>query len=273
MTTKPFPTIYVPHGGGPWPFVDIPTMPASATQGLRDYLTRLPASLPAVPRAVLVVSAHWEEALPTVQLHANPPLLYDYSGFPPASYEITWPAPGSPEIAKKVRDLLEGAQIPSAEDSHRGFDHGTFVVTKLMYPEALIPTLQLSLTADLDPRRLWEVGRALAPLRDEGVLLLGSGFSYHNMRGFMQLMRGDPQPAEHAHAFDEWLHETLLLAPSERHTRLIEWERAPSSRACHPREEHLLPLMVCAGAAGEDPATAPFRQPVLGLQSLAAHFG
>lgn len=267
------PTIFVPHGGGPWPFVEIPGMPASETAGLREYLTNLPTAISQTPKALLVVSAHWEEAVPTVQVHATPPMLYDYSGFPAESYSIQWPAPGSPETAQEVRSLLEGAQIKSAADTKRGFDHGTFVVTKLMYPDPKIPTFQLSLTQDLNPKRLFEIGQALAPLRDEGVLILGSGFSYHNMRGFMRSMRGDPQPAEDARIFDAWLHETLLLPPSERHTRLIEWEKAPRARECHPREEHLLPLMVCAGAAAEDVVSVPFREPVLKTQALAAHFG
>jgi aromatic ring-opening dioxygenase catalytic subunit (LigB family) len=239
---------------------------------LREYLVHLPMTLVEKPKAVLVVSAHWEESLPTVQTNPQPPMLYDYSGFPEEAYKITWPAPGSPETAAKVRSLLEKNKIESGESGARGFDHGNFVVTKLMYPDADIPTFQLSLTSDLSPRRLFEIGRALAPLRDQGVLILGSGYSYHNMGGFMRAMRGDPTPGEDSKHFDAWLYESLGRSPSERETRLIEWEKAPRARACHPREEHLLPLLVCAGAATEAAVEIPYRDDVMGIHALAAHF-
>lgn len=272
MATR-FPATYVPHGGGPWPFVELSIAPERAMGGLREYLTGLPGSLPEAPRAVVVVSAHWEQPVPTLQTAPQPPMLYDYYGFPEESYEITWPAPGSPEIAGEVREALEAAGIESGADAERGFDHGTFVVTKLMYPAPTIPTFQLSLTSDLDPRRHLAIGRALAPLRDRGVFILGSGFSYHNLRAFRQAMAGRPGPREHSRAFDEWLAETVTLEPSARETRLVEWASAPSARDCHPREEHLLPLMVCAGAALEDGGTTPFRDVVMGTHTLAAQFG
>lgn len=271
MVHPVFPSIYVPHGGGPWPFVNMKSM-SEGTEPLREYLTGLPAHLPARPRALLVISAHWEMPVPTVQQSAHPPMLYDYSGFPKEAYELTWPAPGSPETAAEVRSLLEKSAIESGSSDTRGFDHGTFVVTKLMYPEADVPTFQLSLTSDLNPRRLFEIGRALAPLRSDGVLILGSGFSYHNMRGFFRAQAGDPAPVDDSRHFDEWLAETLLASPSERETRLIEWEKAPRARACHPREEHLLPLMVCAGAAAESSVSLPYHEPVMKTHTLAAHF-
>jgi aromatic ring-opening dioxygenase catalytic subunit (LigB family) len=272
--TERMPTIFVPHGGGPWPFVEMAAFPAAAMGGLREYLVGLPAMLPVRPRALLVVSAHWEERVPTLVTAPRPPMLYDYSGFPPESYEITWPAPGAPDVAGEVRAALAEAHIESAEDPTRGFDHGTFVVTKLMYPnEPYPPTLQLSLTDDLDAARALRIGRALAKLRDQGVLILGSGFSYHNMRGFRESMRGASAPSEASAAFDDWLAETVAMEASARDTRLAEWERAPSARACHPREEHLLPLMICAGAGGEERAETPFRGAVMGVHTLAAHFG
>lgn len=267
------PTIFVPHGGGPWPFVELSMIPPGSMEPLRRYLTGLPTALPRPPRAVIVVSAHWEEAVPTVQSAPRPPMLYDYYGFPPESYEVRWPAPGSPAMAAEVRERLRAAGIQCAEDDERGYDHGTFVVTKLMYPEPTIPTFQLSLTRDLDPARHFAIGRALAPLRDEGVLILGSGFSYHDLRGFGRLMNGDPGPREDSRAFDEWLAETITLEPSSRESRLVDWERAPRARACHPREEHLLPLMVCAGAAGDDAGHVTFREIVMGAHTLAAQFG
>lgn len=265
------PAIYVPHGGGPWPWVEMGSM-SQGMEPLREYIQNLPLGFPERPKALLVISAHWEETVPTVQTGQKPPMLYDYYGFPKEAYELTWPAPGSPETAGRVRELLSQNKIESGEDASRGFDHGNFVVTKLMYPGADIPTLQLSLTSDLDPKRLLDIGRALAPLRNEGVLILGSGFSYHNMRGFMRSQRGDPGPIEDSKLFDDWLYETLDRPPSERETRLIEWTKAPRARECHPREEHLLPLMVCVGAAETSQAEFPYRTPILGTHTLAAHF-
>jgi aromatic ring-opening dioxygenase catalytic subunit (LigB family) len=240
---------------------------------LETYLKNIPATLPERPKALLVVSAHWEERVPTVQTSPQPGMLYDYHGFPEESYSITWPAPGSPKLAKRIEDLFDQAGIESGTDAKRGFDHGTFVVTKLMIPKADIPTIQLSLTRDLDPRRLFEIGIALAPLRDEGVLILGSGYSYHNMRGFFAAMANQPGPAEDARAFDGWLAEALLLPPSKRAARILQWEKAPAARACHPREEHLLPLFVCAGAGEQDAVTLPYHEELLGLMTLAARFG
>lgn len=269
--SKRLPTIFVPHGGGPWPFVKIPGMDGKM-ESLREYLVGLPQALPEPPKTLLVISAHWEENVPTVQTAEAPPMLYDYSGFPPESYEITWPAPGDPDLAQRVRAALGDHGMESGEAPQRGYDHGTFVATKLMYPSAEVPTIQLSLTRDLDPKRLFEIGRALSPLRDQGVLILGSGYSYHNMRGFFSAMAGDTRPTEDSKAFDLWLAETLQMSPSQRQTRLLEWEKAPRARACHPREEHLLPLMVCAGAGAEDSVTLPYHEALVGVHTLAAHF-
>jgi aromatic ring-opening dioxygenase catalytic subunit (LigB family) len=260
------PVIYLPHGGGPWPFVDVGFGDPADYARLRTYLEGL-GSLPR-PRAVLAISAHWEERVPTVMTSAQPPMLYDYYGFPPASYEITWPAPGAPELASRVRSLLAAAGIESAEDAARGFDHGTFVPLKLTYPDANVPTIQLSLQRGLDPATHLAIGRALAPLRDEGVLIVGSGMSYHNMRGFgRSTSRGESE------AFDRWLADTVALPAGDRDAQLTSWSTAPSARACHPREEHLLPLMVVAGAAGADRGTLPYRDQLMGVRVSAAHFG
>jgi aromatic ring-opening dioxygenase catalytic subunit (LigB family) len=234
---------------------------------LEQYLIDL-RMLPESPvKAVLAVSAHWEEPVPTLMTAAQPPMLYDYYGFPQASYEITWPAPGAPDVARRVQQLLKNAGLPSASDDSRGFDHGTFVPLKLTYPNADVPTLQLSLVRGLDPAKHLEIGRALAPLRDEGVFIVGSGMSYHNMRGF------GPQGAPASEAFDAWLGQTALASPRDRDAGLIDWARAPSARAAHPREEHLLPLMVVAGAAGADPGSVGFNGKVMGVRVSAFHFG
>ena len=266
MPTTRMPVIYLPHGGGPWPFVDVGFGDPTEYARLATYLRGL-GSLPR-PRAVLAISAHWEERVPTVMSAAHPPMLYDYSGFPPASYEITWPAPGAPELAARVRALLSSAGIESAEDASRGFDHGTFVPLKLTYPDASVPTIQLSLQRGLDPARHLAIGRALASLRDEGVLIVGSGMSYNNMRGF-----GRASSATASQAFDAWLGDTVALDRAARDAQLSTWSSAPSARECHPREEHLLPLMVVAGAAGDDRGTLPYRDQLLGVRVSAVHFG
>lgn len=220
------------------------------------------------PKAVLVVSAHWEASVPTVMTSPRPPLLYDYYGFPPAAYEITWPAPGAPALAARVRELLEAAQFESQEDKTRGFDHGTFVPLGRMFPKADVPTVQLSLMADLDPARHLAMGRALAPMREEGVLILGSGMSYHNMKGF----RSAAATAV-AEAFDSWIASSVAKQGPERDAALTAWVKAPRAREAHPREEHLLPLMVAAGAAAGDEAQIAWRGTVGGKRVSAVHFG
>jgi aromatic ring-opening dioxygenase catalytic subunit (LigB family) len=261
------PVVFLPHGGGPWPFVDLRVGSKAEQAELASYL-RSVARVPSTPaKAVLVVSAHWEEALPTVMTAAHPPMLYDYYGFPPESYEITWPAAGEPALAKRVRELLRGAGIESAENDERGFDHGTFVPLKLAYPDADVPTVQLSLKHGLDPQEHLALGRALAPLRDEGVFIVGSGMTFHNLRAF------GPQSSVAAEEFDGWLRETASLSASERDRRLTDWTNAPSARTAHPREEHLLPLMVVAGAAGVDRGKLAYNGKILDLRLSAYHFG
>lgn len=263
------PVAFLPHGGGPWPFVPGLGDPVEL-DALAAYL-RSVRDLPRSPvKALLVVSAHWEERVPTVTTSERPPLLFDYYGFPPDSYQVTWPAPGEPTVAARVRELLGGAGFETAADAARGFDHGTFVPLKLTYPDAEVPTVQLSLKAGLDPAEHLAMGRALAPLRDEGVFIVGSGMTYHNMRGFRSQQ---PGPRIEAQAFDDWLRESATLPAAERDARLAAWATAPAARAVHPREEHLLPLMVIAGAAGTDQGTVPFNGTVFGLRFSAMHFG
>jgi aromatic ring-opening dioxygenase catalytic subunit (LigB family) len=264
---KRFPVVFVPHGGGPWPFVEI-GFPKADVDRLADYLRSVSSVPPNRPEALLVVSAHWEEPVPTVMTSEHPPILYDYYGFPPESYEITWPAPGAPDLAASVRRLLEAAGIHSASDAERGYDHGTFIPLKLTYPGADVPALQLSLKRGLDPAEHLAIGRALAPLRDDGVFIIGSGMTFHNLRAFR-----DPRAAPVAEAFDAWLRESMVMDAPERDRRLQRWADAPAARAAHPREEHLLPLMVAAGAAGDDRAVVAFNDTFSGLRLSAYHFG
>ena len=261
------PVVYLPHGGGPWPFVELGMFDRREVQSLADYLRLVATRTPHKPRALLVISAHWEAPVPTVMTSAQPPLLYDYYGFPPASYAITWPAPGDPQLAARVQSLLQAANIPSATDDQRGFDHGTFIPLKLTYPDAEIPTVQLSLKAGLDPAEHLRIGRALAPLRDEGVLIVGSGMSYHNMRGFGGAGR------KNSETFDAWLRLAAVAAPDERARALTNWASAPAARLAHPREEHLLPLMVVAGAAGSDAGRLAYNDLFGATRVSAFHYG
>ena len=195
-------------------------------------------------------------------------MLYDYYGFPPESYTITWPAPGAPTLASRVRELLDGAGIANDADAERGYDHGTFIPLKLTYPDADVPAIQLSLKQGLDPAEHIALGRALQPLRDEDVFIIGSGMTFHNLRAFR-----DPRAAPVADAFDAWLRDSMTLDPDMRNERLTQWTSAPAARAAHPREEHLIPLMVASGAAGDDRAVVSFNDTFTGLRLSAYHFG
>ena len=269
-TTNPnrLPVAYLPHGGGPWPFVDIGWNIKDADT-LAAYLREVPKLTKTPPKALLVISAHWEEHVPTIMTSPQPPMLYDYYGFPPASYEIQWPAPGAPPaLVSRVQELLAAAGFQSATDGERGFDHGTFVPMKVAYPNAEIPCAQLSLKAGLDPAEHIALGRALAPLRDEGVFIIGSGMTFHNLRAFR-----DPRSVPIAETFDAWLRDAATAEPADRDRQLANWESAPAARAAHPREEHLLPLMVIAGAAGSDRGTIPYNGTFAGLRLSAYHYG
>ncbi|RJS23140.1 dioxygenase [Corallococcus sp. H22C18031201] len=261
------PVAFLPHGGGPWPFVDLGFGDPAELSELAGYLRSVRALPKTPPRAVLIISAHWEESVPTVMSGAHPPMLYDYYGFPPESYEITWPAPGDPTLAARVRELLGKAGFQTAANAERGFDHGTFVPLKLAYPDAAMPTVQLSLKRGLDPAEHLAMGRALAPLRDEGVFIVGSGMTFHNLRAF------GPQASPVAEAFDAWLRDAATREPTARDEHLKQWASAPAARLAHPREEHLLPLMVIAGAAGQDRGTVAYNGSILGLRLSAYHFG
>lgn len=245
------PTFYLSHGGGPWPWM--PEM-ATALRQLAASLTDIPRQLPQTPRAVLLVTAHWEAPAFTLGTNPAPGMVYDYGGFPAHTYQIVYPAPGAPALAQHVQALVAGAGLPVALDAQRGYDHGCFVPLAVMYPEAQAPVLQVSLRQNLDPAEHLAFGRALAPLRDEGVLIVGSGLSYHNLRVLGPAARAPSQ------AFDAWLQDTMSAKPAVRTARLADWWHAPAARQCHPRADHLLPLMVAVGAAEADPATCIYHE-------------
>jgi aromatic ring-opening dioxygenase catalytic subunit (LigB family) len=251
MSSTRLPTYYLTHGGGPWPWV--PEMRAPHAQ-LEISLQELPRQLPAIPRALLMISAHWIAPRFEIMGSAQPPMLYDYYGFPEQTYAVQYPAPGAPELAQRIKTLLEDAQLATAIDTQRGFDHGAFVPAAVMYPRADIPMLQLSLRADFDPAAHIALGRALAPLRDEGVLIVGSGSSYHNLRAF------GAQAQDASKRFDDWLQVAMRETGAARNQALVEWELAPAARLSHPQEEHLIPLMVAAGAAEHDAATLTYHE-------------
>jgi aromatic ring-opening dioxygenase catalytic subunit (LigB family) len=260
-----FPTYFISHGGGPWPWVDDMKVHFARTA---EWLESLPQTLPSRPKAVVSVSGHWEAARFTVATAAQPPMVYDYSGFPPHTYQIKYSAPGSPELARQIEALLAAAGIDSSENPEQGFDHGTFVPLYLMFPKADVPVVSLSLKASLDPAEHLRMGAALAPLRDEGVLIMGSGLSYHNLRQF------GPAGSEPSQQFESWLTDAVTAAdPAERNRKLLEWRKAPAARISHPREDHLIPLMVTAGAAEHERGRLAFVDTVWGVRMASYAFG
>lgn len=274
-TTRPvterLPTLFIPHGGGPCFFMDPPPGDPHAWDAMASHLRGIAGSIGTKPRAILVISAHWETSRPTVTTAERPPLLFDYYGFPEHTYRLEYPAPGSPALAARVRALLAADGIAVDEDAQRGFDHGVFVPFLLMFPDADIPIVQLSLRADLDPASHLAIGRALAPLRDEGVLIVGSGMSYHNLRRFWST---DAQDVGAAAQFDAWLTAAVETRDtSARDAQLDVWDRAPGARVAHPRSEHLLPLLVAAGAGSGDPGRRTYSDRVFGKAISGFRFG
>jgi aromatic ring-opening dioxygenase catalytic subunit (LigB family) len=243
MSTSKLPVYFLSHGGGPWPWIDGEYR--SIYQVLEKSLKQLPREVGQKPKAILMISGHWEDSIFKVMSSPKPSMIYDYGGFPPHTYQIKYEAPGSPELAKKVQSLISTATGFEVElDATRGFDHGCYTPLYVAYPGADVPVVQLSLRSDYDPKAHLAIGRALASLRSEGVLIIGSGLSYHNLRAF------GPKAAQPSREFDAWLQETVVNKKlSERSERLIQWESAPSARFCHPQEDHLVPLMVAVGAA------------------------
>lgn len=262
-TTKKMPIIFIGHGGGPLPLLNDPNH-----QQLTQFLSNI-GSQWSKPKAILMISAHWEEQLATVTSSPAPELIYDYYGFPKESYSIEYSAPGDPELAQRIMTLLGEHGVKTSSDQQRGFDHGTFVPLKLIYPNAEIPVVQLSLISTLDPQVHIDIGEAISSLAQQGVLVIGSGLSFHNLK---VLIRQSPDTMKKSHVFDQWLNQVLLddsLSWADRRQQLLHWTNAPYARFAHPREEHLLPLLVCFGAAETAKYTAKniFDQPLLGAKT------
>lgn len=266
MSQARMPVFFVSHGGGPWPWVD--GMKQMFVKTAREFAA-LPSRLPAKPKAVLMITGHWEAARFSVSTSESPAMDYDYSGFPEHTYRLQYPAPGLPALASRVRELLDQAGFESADDASRGFDHGTFVPMSLMYPDAGVPVVLLSLRSDYSAAEHIRVGQAISSLRDEGVLIMGSGLTYHNMRGFG---RNESTPV--AEAFEAYLNDAISQADVvTRNDMLIHWEQAPGARLAHPQEDHLLPLMVIAGAAGDDVGHRVFVDHVMNVAMASYQFG
>jgi aromatic ring-opening dioxygenase catalytic subunit (LigB family) len=269
------PTVFIPHGGGPCFFMDWD--PPDTWDRMANYLRSVPAEVGSRPKALVVISGHWEEDVVTIQNNPAPPLLYDYYGFPPSTYQIKFAAPGAPDVSARIAELLGAAGIAWKYDRERGFDHGVFIPLKVAFPDADVPIVQVSLLANMDPAEHIRIGEALAPLRDEDVLIVGSGMTYHNMRTLMASMRGGANGRSAdagSQRFDDWLEETLTkLEPAKRSAALAEWAKAPSARQAHPREEHLLPLHVVVGAAGNDRGQRTLKDVVMGAVESAFRFG
>lgn len=236
---------FISHGGGPMPLLNDPSHAELVT-----YLKSL-ASTFVKPKAILLVSAHWEGTVATITASSKPGMIYDYSGFPAAAYQIQYPSPGEPELANLVLQTLLNAEIPAKLDHQRGYDHGAYVPLTLMYPEADIPVIQLSLLHNLNSAQHLAIGKALRGLDYDNLLVIGSGFSFHNMSEFFA--PDTEERREKNRAFEHWLHCTLSdlnSSESERWDKMTNWLDAPNARYCHPREEHLLPLHICYGLAG-----------------------
>ena len=241
---KNYRVLFLSHGGGPLPLL--------GHEGHKEMVACLNQIASGInqPSAIIVISAHWEENAAAITSGASPPIIYDYYGFPEEAYRIEYPCPGDPGLAGHIHALFEKAGIKAAKDQKRGFDHGLFVPLKIMYPDAAIPCVQVSLIHSLDPVEHFKIGQALQGIDVDNVLVIGSGFSFHNMKAFFA--RETSESKTNNESFESWLIETMSQSSIDEHERLqrlIKWEDAPFARYCHPREEHLLPLHVCYGIA------------------------
>ena len=253
------PTIFVSHGS--------PTLLKEALPA-HHFLRGLGRKLPR-PEAILCVSAHWEAAAAMVNLPANPITLYDFYGFPSEFYQVTYPAPGSPALAQRVAKLLMKAGFDATTHPERGLDHGAWVPLKLMFPQADISVIQLSVQSRLSAAYHLELGRALQPLRQEGVLIMGSGGATHNLLAFHGQLLGSPVK-DYVRAFDDWLCESITLGKSEQ---LVDYlNQAPYAQRNHPSPEHYLPLLVPLGAAGEEACGRKIHSEInYGIFSMASY--
>ena len=254
--------IYFSHGGGPLPILNDPSH-----EKMIHFMKNLSPNIRR-PEAIIVFSAHWEENTVTIQSGREPELVYDYYGFPEEAYTIQYPSKGNPLLAEKIAQLFDRNGIEWRLDDQRSYDHGSYIPLKMMYPLADIPVIQISLHHSLSPQTHLALGKALRPLLEENILIIGSGFSFHNMSRFDFEGRNVEDPQNNGfqdQLIDLCCHE---INEEKRWERFINWERIPGARYCHPREEHLLPLLVCVGLSGS-PGEKIFDDSILGKRAVA----
>lgn len=249
QTTKPMPVIFAAHGNPM--FMD----DALFMRELHDWAEKLPK-----PKAVLMISAHWEQKPLTIGAVKTLPLVYDFYGFPQRYYQVQYAAPGAPALAQRVRDLLQAAGIAHKEAPNRGLDHGAYVPMVCMYPQADVPVLQISLPS-MNPQEVFEMGLALAPLRKEGVLIIGAGFLTHNLRTFVP--GSNPPPPKWAAEFDQWAEN--IIAKRDFASLINYRSLAPNVQMALPTHEHFVPVLVAAGASAETTEAVAF--PITGYMS------
>ena len=263
IETPKAPVLFIPHGGGP-----LPLLGDVSHQIMNSFLKEISNHIQK-PKKVVVISAHWEEEdVQIIGAQDHIPLLYDYYGFPKEAYQISYPVQGNKKLVAELVQLFEQHNIFVQHNKERGFDHGVFVPLKIMYPQADIDVVQISLCKNLDPTHHLKIGNILQKIRSNPeILILGSGFSFHNMQAFFQ--RGNQQMDVYNNAFQLWLTQVITDTDiSYRKQSLIQWlQKAPFARFCHPREEHLMPLFVCAGASQEQ-GEIVFDDEIFGKRSL-----
>lgn len=264
------PALYLSHGGGPCFWMDMSSaFGPNAFKDLGTYLQNILSQLPQRPTAILLITAHWEEKTPTISMNPHPSMLYDYYGFPEHTYHLQYPAPNDLTVAHKAQNLLEQNGITTNTDTDRGFDHGVFVPMLMIDPEAKIPVTMMSLKNTLSPEEHFAMGQALRPLRDENILIIASGSSYHNLREFTH-----PKGNHPSLEFDQWLTTALTsFSTEDRKQALLNWAHAPQAHICHPREEHFAPIWVAAGAGAEDIATQTLSTKIGGKAISCYQFG
>ena len=243
------PSLFIPHGGGPSFFMTGERK--NQYQATEDFLSSIQYMLPAKPEAILIITAHWETRIPSFTGGAKPELIYDYYGFPPETYELKYPAPGQPALAQRAAQLIKQAGLPAEVDADYGWDHGVFIPLKVMYPEANVPVVAMSLHESLNPELHSHLGRALAPLRDEGVLIVGSGFMTHGLP-FLRDWSIDAKAPGWSSDFDQWAADAISRGDVDM---LASYkDLAPAVNYAHPTVEHFTPLFVTLGAASEPDA-------------------
>lgn len=254
------PVLFVSHGGGPMPLLGDPSH-----KQMVDTFKLMQKSLPK-PKAIIVISAHWESKEIEILTNPTPPLLFDYYGFPESSYQYQYPIVNSLELIDDVKAQLQENNIAFSSNDHRGYDHGVFVPLMMLYPDADIPVIQISLQSNLDPERHLALGQSLSKLRDKGVMIIGSGYIVHNMKAFF--MPDKEEAKRRTQNFVSDVDQCLLGDDKEAvNQSLIQWQSFQDARFCHPREEHLLPLHTCVGATMPDDKLAIIEFDVLDLPS------